>query len=151
MNWLKRQVCIICSAGGHFAEAIEATSLSDARRFYVTKNEAHITARLAGQHVYYVVDPHTSLVLYVKNLLQSINIYIRERPKVIVTTGAGIALAMCILGRLFGSKIIFIESGARVTTMSKTGRLLYRFAHVSYVQWKSLHEKYPKSVYVGRL
>jgi UDP-N-acetylglucosamine:LPS N-acetylglucosamine transferase len=144
-------LCVICSAGGHLAEAILAVSAYDAERYFVTKQDEHVTERLQGHRVYFVEDPHTSLVGYVKNALQSLRIFLRERPDIILTTGAGIAIPTCLIGKLFGSKIIFVESGARVTTMSKTGKLLYKVADVSYVQWEALHKKYPKSIFAGRL
>jgi UDP-N-acetylglucosamine:LPS N-acetylglucosamine transferase len=151
MMRFREQMCVICSAGGHLAEALAAIRETDVERYFVTKQDAHIKDRLDGCKVYYVEDPHTSILGYMKNTMQSLGIFIRERPRVILTTGAGIALATCLIGRLYGSRIIFVESGARVTTMSKTGKLLYRIADVSYVQWSSLQRRYPKSIYVGRL
>ncbi|MCW9057762.1 MAG: UDP-N-acetylglucosamine transferase subunit ALG14 [Gammaproteobacteria bacterium] len=144
-------MCVICSAGGHLAEALAATRETDVDRYFVTKQDAHIKDRLEDYRIYYVEDPHTSIPGYMKNAVQSLWIFMRERPRVILTTGAGIALPTCLFGWIYGSKIIFVESGARVTTMSKTGRLLYRLADVSYVQWHSLQKQYPKSIYVGRL
>ena len=144
-------LCVICSAGGHLAEAILAVSATDVERYYVTKKDEHVASRLKGDKVYFVIDPHTSLVKYLYNAFQSAWIYFKERPDIILTTGAGIALATCLLGKIFGSKIIFLESGARVTTLSKTGKLLYKIADVTYVQWDSLQALYPKSIFVGRL
>lgn len=151
MTRFREQMCIICSAGGHLAEALAAIRETDVERYFVTKQDDHIKDRLDGSRIYYVEDPHTSILGYIKNAAQSLGIYIRERPRIILTTGAGIALPTCLLGCIYGSKIIFVESGARVTTMSKTGKILYRIADVSYVQWPSLQRQYPKSIYVGRL
>lgn len=151
MSRFRRQMCVVCSAGGHLAEALAATKESSVDRYYVTKRDDHVAERLAGHKVYYVEDPHTSLWGYIKNVVQSLGIFLRERPKVILSTGSGIALATCLLGWLYGSKIVFIETGARVVTPSRTGRLMYRFSDVFYVQWKPLLKYYPKAQYVGRL
>lgn len=151
MKRFREQMCVICSAGGHLAEALAAISETDVERYFVTKQDAHIKGWLDGCRAYYVEDPHTSILGYMKNAIQSLAIFIRERPRIILTTGAGIALATCLIAKIFGSRIIFVESGARVTTMSKTGKLLYKIADVSYVQWSSLQRQYPKSIYVGRL
>ncbi len=144
-------MCVVCSAGGHLAEALLAVSASNVDRFFITKQDGHVAERLEGRRVYFVEDPHTSLLGYLKNAFQSLRIYLRERPDIILTTGAGIAIPSCLIGKIFGAKIIFIESGARVTTMSKTGKLLYKFSDVCYVQWETLQRKYPKSKYAGRL
>lgn len=144
-------VCVVCSAGGHLAEALAAVSLVEAECYFVTFDEPHVRSRLVGEEVYYVVDPHTSLHLYLKNAWQSLRIFLRKRPKVVVTTGAGIALATCFLAKLTGSTLIFIESGARVTTTSRTGRLLYPIADLFIVQWKPMLKHHPKATYGGPL
>lgn len=151
MKRFRKQLCVVCSAGGHLAEALAAIRETDVDRYFITKQDEHIKNRLDGQRVFYVEDPHTSILGYMKNAIQSLSIFVRERPRIILTTGAGIALPTCLYGWLYGSKIIFVESGARVTTMSKTGKLLYHLADMSYVQWPSLQRQYPKSICVGRL
>lgn len=151
MMRFKRPLLVVCSSGGHLAEAMLALSETEVDRCFVTKRDDHVAARLAGHDVSYVTDPHTSLFRYIHNFFQSCLIFARERPRVILTTGSGIALSSCVLGFLYGSKIIYIESGARVHELSKTGKLLYRIAHVFYVQWEGLLQKYPESIYAGRL
>lgn len=146
-----RSVCVVCSAGGHLSEALAAISLIDAECYFVTFNEPHVRSRLANYEVYYVVDPHKSIRLYIKNAFQSLLIYLRKRPTVVITTGAGIALATCLIAKLAGARIIVVESGARVTTLSRTGRLLYPIADVFVVQWQSLLKRYPRAKYGGPL
>jgi UDP-N-acetylglucosamine:LPS N-acetylglucosamine transferase len=119
--------------------------------YYVTHDEPHVRLRLAGEEVCYVVDPHISLRLYLKNAWQSLRIFLRKRPKVVVSTGAGIALATCLLAKLTGSTLIFVESGARVNAPSRTGKLIYPFADLFIVQWKPMLKIYPKAIYGGAL
>lgn len=144
-------LCIVCSAGGHLSEALEAVSKTKVKKYFVTYGEPHAQKRLSNEEAYYVEDPHTSLLKYIKNAFQSIWILIKKRPKVILSTGAGIALATCVIGRLMGAKVIYLESGARITTPSKTGKLMYKIAHVFIVQWKPMLEVFPKAHYVGPL
>lgn len=151
MSGDRGSVCVVCSAGGHLSEALDALVASDAPRYFVTYGEPHARERLAGEEAYYVVDPHTSLVGYMKNAWQSIVLLIRKRPVVIFSTGAGIALATCLFGKVMGAKIIYLETGARVTTPSKAGKLMYRFANVFVVQWKPMLRWYPNALYVGPL
>lgn len=147
----KALVCVACSAGGHLAEALAAVSLVDAEMYFVTCDEPHVRARLEGREVHYVVDPHVSLRLYAVNFFQSLWIFLRKRPQVVVSTGAGIALATCLLAKALGRTLIFVESGARVSTPSKTGSFLYRFADLFLVQWKPLLQRFPKAVDGGPL
>ena len=76
-------------------------------------------------------------------------IYLKVRPKYIVSTGAHTAGPMCLIGHLLGSKVIFIETFANSKSRSLTGRLVYKFADLFIVQWESMLELYPNAVYGG--
>lgn len=144
-------ICVVCSAGGHLAESLAAIKEVQGERYFVTFDEPHVRSTLKEEEVYYVTDPHVSLSLYIRNAWQSLKIFIRKRPKVVISNGAGIALATCFLAKLSGSTLVYIESGARVTTPSRTGRIVYRIADLFIVQWKPLLKYYPKAVYGGPL
>lgn len=79
----------------------------------------------------------------------SLYIYCKIRPRYIVTTGVHTAGPMCCLGKIFGSKIIYIESFANINTKTATGRLIYLFADLFIVQWEDMVKLYPKAVYGG--
>jgi glycosyltransferase involved in cell wall biosynthesis len=73
------------------------------------------------------------------------------RPQAILSTGAGIAVPIAAWGRLTGVKVIHVETGSRIYSMSLTGKLMYRLAHLFFVQWETLQKDYPKAIYAGRL
>ncbi len=146
-----RPICVVCSSGGHLSEALLALSSVEHSRYFIVSKDAQVAARLARETVYYVVDPHVSFVDYLKNTWQSLRLFLLKRPKIVVSTGAGIAIATCLLCKLSGGTLIFVESGARVTTRSRTGRLLYPIADVFIVQWQPLLKYYPKAIYGGPL
>ena len=56
---------------------------------------------------------------------------------------------MCLIGHIFGSKIIYIETFANSKSKSKTGKIVYKFADLFIVQWESMLELYPNAVYGG--
>jgi len=148
----KEIICFISSGGGHLTELINASSLiTHYPHFFVTINLPHISSSLEGKEVYYILDPHTSIFKYFINFIQALKIYLKKRPKIIITTGAGIAIPMCVIGKLFGSKIVYIESGARVNFPSKTGKFMYKIADLFIVQWKPLLKRFPNAVYGGPL
>lgn len=66
-----------------------------------------------------------------------------------ICTGALAAVPVCLLCKLMGKKLVYIESFAKVTAPSQTGKLLYRFADRFYIQWPELRAVYPKAVYQG--
>ena len=73
----------------------------------------------------------------------------KEQPDVVITTGALLAFPFCLLAKLMGKKVVYIESFARVYDKSLTGKLVYPFADLFIVQWESMLKCYPKAVYTG--
>ncbi|AWI86803.1 UDP-N-acetylglucosamine--LPS N-acetylglucosamine transferase (plasmid) [Alloyangia pacifica] len=58
------------------------------------------------------------------------------RPQVILSTGAMSGLLAIAGGRLFGARTIWIDSVANAESMSKSGTLARRWAHLSLSQWE---------------
>ena len=73
------------------------------------------------------------------------------KPDAVLTSGPSVAVPVCILARLTGRRVLFVETGSRVTELSLTGKILYRVATVFFVQWPELAERYPRAIYAGRL
>jgi len=99
-----------------------------------------------GKHAH-----HRSPIRAIGSVLRQLIVLLRVRPKAILSTGANIAIPVSVFGRLMGVKVIHIETGSRIYTMSSTGKLMYRIAHLFFVQWESLQKDYPKAIYAGRL
>jgi beta-1,4-N-acetylglucosaminyltransferase len=72
-------------------------------------------------------------------------------PDVVLSSGPAVAVPVCVLARLTGRRVIFCETGSRVTALSMTGRIMYHVAHLFFVQWPELTQRYRKAVYAGRL
>jgi len=111
----------------------------------------HLKGMLPGVRIYHLTDPEQTFLKYLLNAAQSAWLVIRVRPQVVLTTGAGVAVASALFGKLMGAKLIVIESAARVSSLSATGSLLYRFADLFIVQWPGLQSRYPRAIYGGCL
>lgn len=144
-------LCIVCSAGGHLTEALLAVRDVTYPQFIVTYRLPHTARSLDDRECYFITNPHKNLLKYGQNFFESLAIYLRKRPKFILSTGSGMAIATCLIGKLFGSKLIYIETGARVHNPSLTGRFMYRFSDLFIVQWEGLLIHYPSAVYGGFL
>ncbi|XME02202.1 PssD/Cps14F family polysaccharide biosynthesis glycosyltransferase [Lachnospiraceae bacterium C1.1] len=83
------------------------------------------------------------------NSFYSLFIFIKERPDVVITTGVLAMVPMCLLTHLFHKKLIYIESFAKVTTPTETGKLIYKYADQFYVQWPQMLEVYTNAIYLG--
>jgi UDP-N-acetylglucosamine:LPS N-acetylglucosamine transferase len=150
------KICISFSAGGHFSEALKATKDIKHRKYYVTYKSATVEEFSKNNKVYFVAHPrHCALILrfflFLKNFIESTLILLKERPDIIVSTGADVAVATCIMGKLMGKKLIYIESGGYVTSKSLSGRLVYPFADLFIVQWEPALKNFPKAKYGGPL
>lgn len=73
-----------------------------------------------------------------------------EQPDAVLSCGPSVGVPTCLLAKLLNVKVIFVETGSRVTTLSLSGKIVYRFADLFVVQWPQLVRKYPKAVFGGR-
>jgi len=87
---------------------------------------------------------------WIRGAVLSARIVLRERPDLVITTGAGIVVFFCLFAKLLGAKLVFIESMANVKRPTLTARLLYPFSNLFLVQWPSLLPFFPRARFVGR-
>ena len=72
-------------------------------------------------------------------------------PELVLVNGPGTCVPVAVLGRLSGSRVIFVESWCRVQSLSLTGRIMYWVAHRFVVHWPELARRYPRAEYLGRI
>jgi len=145
-------ICIACSAGGHLTEILQIRDAYEKyNRFYITFERENSKELAEREKVYFVEDPERSIKNLIKCIFQSFKILLKEKPKVILSTGAGVAVPTCFISKIFfKTKIIFIESFCRIDKPSLTGKLIYPIADLFFVQWKKLLKKYgDKAIYKG--
>jgi hypothetical protein len=144
--WIEtRHTCWAYSPGGHLAELERATEgILFTDRFDVTFAGGRQPATPA-QRTYLVRHPRRSPWRTAVNLVQSARIVLRERPALIVSTGADVAVPVCLLGRLLGARLVFIETAGELRP-TLSGRLVYPFAHLFVVQWPEKLAAFPRAV-----
>jgi UDP-N-acetylglucosamine transferase subunit ALG13 len=144
------KVCLACSSGGHLAQMMELKEVYGRyNHFFVTYRSADTIELAEKEKVHFLVNPHRHPILTILNIVQSFKRFIKEKPDIVLTTGAGVALPMCYIAKLYRKKIIFIESFSRVEKPSLFGRLIYPIANLTIVQWKPLLEYYKRAEYGG--
>lgn len=87
--------------------------------------------------------------LFIYDFLLSFFIFVLEKPDYVISTGALASIPICLISKLFGKKLIFIESFAKINSPTLTGKLLYKYADQFYVQWEPMLKIYPKAIYLG--
>ena len=153
----KKKIMFISSTGGHFYEMSHLKELTKKYDYYIVTEKTPDKMYLKEKHPkkvsFLVYGTKDHIITYpfklIFNCFKSLAIYIKQRPTVIITTGAHTAGPMCCIGKLFGSKIVFIESMANIKSKTITGKLIYKFADLFIVQWESMLELYPKAKYGG--
>ena len=83
------------------------------------------------------------------NTIKTLEIFFKEKPDVVISTGALATIPMCIIAKVFRKKIIFIESFAKINSPTLTGKLVYKLADQFYVQWEEMKKFYPNAICKG--
>lgn len=133
-------VLLVCTSGGHLLQLL---SLRDAwspfSRAWVTYDKSDARSLLSDERVFFARGPGTRNL---KNLLRSVPLAWRLiralRPKVVLTTGAALAVPFAWVGRLLGVDVVYVESLTRIEEVSLTYRLVAPAADRLYVQWPEL-------------
>lgn len=145
------KLCVVSSCGGHLTEVrCLLPAYGDLPHFYVLNDKALLPADMEGR-TYFIAHSERDWKLFL-NLWEAFVILRKERPDVILSTGAGPVVPFAIVGRLlFRTRVVFIETVTRVDRPSMTGRIMYRLAHRFFYQWESLGRYYRKGTYGGPL
>ena len=149
----KIKICFAASSGGHYEQLMMLKPLMDKYDSFVITEKTDYSAKVKGKKNYYInqVNRREKNFIWqmIMNTLKSIDIYRKEKPDVVICTGVLAMIPICLISKLRGKKLIYIESFAKVTSPTETGKLLYRFADRFYVQWEPMLRFYPKAIYLG--
>lgn len=152
----KKRVMFISSTGGHLDELLQLKPIFEKFDYCIVTEKTKSNLNLKNKFnnvsfLTYGTKDHlfSYLFKFTFNCFKSISLFFKYRPKYIVTTGTHTAVPMCYIGKLFGSKIIFIETFANRTTKTLAGKLVYPIASTFVVQWEEMLKLYPKAEYWG--
>ena len=153
----KRNVLFVASTGGHLNELMQLKKMFNNYDFNLITEKTKSNMYLKDMYknrVYYLTygtkdHPLTYPFKLLYNCFKSLYLYLKIHPDYIVTTGVHTAGPICCLGKFFGTRIIYIETFANMTSKTITGKLLYPIADKFIVQWESMKDIYPKATYGG--
>lgn len=148
----KLRVCLICSVGGHFKQLLKLRpAWEGADSFFVLFHKPIIDAFVAKEDVELVVSPERNPIMFAINIVQSLYVFLKRRPDVVVSTGAGVAVAMCYIAKLFGKQVVYVEDWCIIENPSVTGKLVYPISDLFIIQRPHLRKYYPQAVDGGEL
>ena len=134
-----KKILAVASGGGHWVQLLRCMpAFAQHDVAFVTVNAAY-RSQVAG-HRFYAVNDATrwnklALLMLAFRLMM---IVLRERPDVIISTGAAPGYFMLRIGRVFGSKTVWIDSIANVEKMSLSGQKIGDHADLWLTQWPHL-------------
>ena len=122
-----KKVCFIASSGGHFEQLMMLKPLMKKYDSFIVTEKTNYSVSNLEFNTYYLhqVNRREKSFIFrmIGNSLKTLKILISERPDVVISTGALATIPMCLFGKIFGKKIIFIESFAKVNSQTLTGKL----------------------------
>lgn len=154
---MKNKVLFISSTGGHLTELLQLKSIFNDYDYHIVTEKTRTNDGLKKEYkdrVSFLVygtkkNLFTYLFKFLFNCIKSFVLFIQLKPDLVITTGTHTAVPMCYIAKLFGKKVIYIETFANRTTKTLAGRILYPIADVFVVQWKDMLKLYPKAKYWG--
>jgi beta-1,4-N-acetylglucosaminyltransferase len=146
------KILLVCSSGGHFSGMMRLKKFWErSERTWVTFRNPSTEGSLLGEKVWWAYSPtNRNLVNLVRNFFLAVYVLLKEKPDLVITTGAGVAVPFLWLAHLLGAQTVFVESITRVHSLSLSARLVSSFAEI-YVQWPELQKHYPKTIYAGAI
>ena len=154
-----KKVLFVSSTGGHLNELLQLEPMFNKYNYSIITEKDKSTIYLKeiyGSKVNYLIYGTRKKIIkyffiFIFNFFKSILLYFKIRPKYIVSTGTHTAVPICYIGKLFGSKIIFIETFANINTRTLSGKLIYPISNLFIVQWEEMLKLYPKAIYGGSI
>lgn len=147
------KICFAASSGGHYEQLLMLRPLMKKYKSFIITEETLYKTDIDGVKTYYMKQANRKeksfLPRMIVNAVRSLKIYLKEKPDVVICTGVLAMIPICLIAKLARKKLIYIESFAKVTSATQSGKLLYKFADQFYVQWETMLDIYPKAIYLG--
>ena len=87
----------------------------------------------------------------IRNTFLALKVLIKEKPDIIISSGAAVSIPFFFLGKILGKKLVYIEVFDRIDKPTVSGRFCYKFADKFIVQWDEQLDVYPKAINLGRI
>ena len=146
-------ICLVGSSGGHLTHLYMLKPfLENKDRVWVTFDKEDARSLLKNERVYPCYYPtNRNIWNLIRNTFLAFRVLREEKPDLIVSSGAASAIPFFYLGKLFGSKTVYIEVFDRIDKPTLTGKIVYPVTDVFVVQWEEMKEVYPKAVNLGSI
>ncbi len=147
------KVCLVGSSGGHLTHLYMLKPFwKKKERFWVTFDKEDARSLLEGEKIYSCYFPtNRNIENLIRNTFVALKVLNKEKPDVIISSGAAVAVPFFYLGKLFGAKLVYIEVIDRIDKPTLTGKMVYPIVDKFIVQWDEQKKVYPKAVNLGNI
>ncbi len=148
-----KKIALVASSGGHLSQLLKLQEAWQGHDTFFIVTSDVVKKKLGADKRVYVSGEcnrqHIGRV--VKVFLRCLQAIRRERPDVVLSTGAAVGCLSCLVGKCFGARVVWVDSITNVSRMSLSGRMVRHIADLCLVQWPSLVEKYKRVEYAGNI
>ena len=148
------KICVVGSSGGHLTHMMLLKGFwQEYERFFVTFDKPDANSQLKDEKVYHCYFPtNRNIKNLIKNTFLAWKILRNEKPDLILSSGAAVAIPFFFLGKvLFHKKCVYVEVFDRIDKGTLAGKFCYKFADKFFVQWEEQLKVYPKAIYLGSI
>lgn len=145
------KIALVGSSGGHLTHLYLLKNFwENEDRFWVTFDKTDAKSILKEERFYPCYYPtNRNVKNTIKNTILAFKILRKEKPDLIISSGAAVAVPFFWIGKLFGVKTVYIEIFDRIDKPTLTGKLVYPVTDKFIVQWEELKKVYPKAINLG--
>lgn len=147
------KTCLVGSSGGHLTHLYMLKPFwKDKNRFWVTFDKEDARSLLKDEKMYPCYFPtNRNIKNLIRNTFLAIRVLKKEKPDLIISSGAAVAVPFFYLGKMMGAKLIYIEVFDRIDKPTMTGKMVYPIVDKFIVQWEEMKKVYPKAVNFGSI
>ncbi|MBJ7523487.1 PssD/Cps14F family polysaccharide biosynthesis glycosyltransferase [Lactiplantibacillus plantarum] len=147
------KICLVGSSGGHLTHLYMLKQLWEKEdRFWVTFPKEDANYLLSNEKTYDCYFPtNRNIKNLVKNTFLAIKVLMKEKPDLIISSGAAVAVPFFYVGKILGIKTVYIEVFDRMDKPTLTGKIVYPVTNLFIVQWEEMKKVYPKAKNLGSI
>lgn len=147
------KICLVGSSGGHLTHLYMLKPFwENKERFWVTFDKEDARSILKGEKMYPCFFPtNRNIWNLIRNTFLAVKVLWKEKPDLIISSGAAVAVPFFWLGKLRGAKLIYIEVFDRIDKPTMTGKMVYPIVDKFIVEWDEMKKVYPKAINLGSI
>lgn len=147
------KICFAASSGGHLEQIMMIFPMMNKFSGFILTEKTLYKFNPRDIKSYNVTQINRREILFIFKMFlvffQTLIIFFKEKPDVVISTGALATVPICLLAKLFRKKLVFIESFSKISSPTITGKLMYKIADLFIIQWEELKKFYPNAIYGG--